>query len=69
VVCDAGVLFLERERVAVSMLQREFNLDFDESCEAMDKLQSMGLIGPYVGGHRRDILMSKDEWTERVTLP
>lgn len=69
VVYQAGELFLDRGRVAVSMLQREFNLDFDESCEVMDRLQEMGLIGPYVGGHRRDILMTKDQWLERATAP
>ena len=69
VIYASGKLFLERDRVAVSMLQREFNLDFDESCEVMDHLQEMGLIGPYVGGHRRDILMTKDQWMERVTAP
>ncbi len=67
VIYESGELFLDRERVAVSMLQREFSLDFDESCEVMDRLQSMGLIGPYVGGHRRDILMTKDQWMERAT--
>lgn len=68
-VYESGVLFLERGRVAVSLLQREFGLDFDESCEVMDRLQEMGLIGPYVGGHRRDILLDRDQWLEKVTMP
>ncbi|MEM7517140.1 MAG: DNA translocase FtsK, partial [Planctomycetota bacterium] len=68
IVYDAGVLFLERGRVAVSLLQREFSLDFDESCEVMDRLQKLGLIGPYVGGHRRDILLSREEWLEKAAV-
>ena len=58
----AGCLFLERERVAVSMLQRGFDLTFDQSCHLLDELQERGLIGPYMGGKSREILMSRDEW-------
>ena len=40
-------------------------LDFDAATHILDRLQEAGLIGPYVGGHRRDILMSADEWQEK----
>lgn len=62
----AGCLFLERNRVAVSMLQREFNMDFKVATAVLDQLQDVGLIGPYLGGQRRDILMSQDEWQDKV---
>lgn len=62
----AGCLFLERNRVAVSLLQREFNMDFKVATAVLDQLQDVGLIGPYLGGQRRDILMSQDEWQEKV---
>lgn len=66
VVFKAGCLFVERQRVAVSMLQREFGLDFDAATAVLDQLQRLGLIGPYLGGQRRDILLSMDEWQELV---
>jgi len=62
----AGCLFLERNRVAVSMLQRELQMDFKVATAVLDQLQDVGLIGPYLGGQRRDILMSSDEWQEKV---
>ena len=62
----AASLFLDRDRVAVSLLQRQFHLDFEESCAVLDELQEMGLIGPYMGGNRRDILLTRDEWLEQV---
>ncbi|MBM3989126.1 MAG: hypothetical protein FJ294_14355 [Planctomycetes bacterium] len=62
----AGCLFLERNRVAVSMLQRELQMDFKVATAVLDQLQDIGLIGPYLGGQRRDILMSVDEWQEKV---
>ena len=62
----AAELFLERDRVAVSLLQRQFQLDFEESCAVLDELQERGLIGPYLGGNRRDILLTREEWQERI---
>ena len=58
----SGELFLDQGRVAVSMLQRSFDMDFQEATGILDELQSMGLIGPYLGGTRRDILMTTEEW-------
>lgn len=61
----AGMLFLERGRVAVSMLQRSFDLDFKEATALLDQLQEAGLIGPYLGGQKRDLLLTAEEWRER----
>jgi len=63
---EAGCLFVERGRVAVSMLQRQYAMDFDQACEVLDELQNLGLIGPYLGGQRRDILLTREQWLEKV---
>jgi hypothetical protein len=42
-------------------------MDFEECCVILDRLQEMGLIGPYLGGNRRDILLTRDEWLEHVS--
>ncbi|MEE2938746.1 MAG: DNA translocase FtsK [Planctomycetota bacterium] len=66
-VLEAGRLVLGEGRVAVSLLQREMDLAFDEACGILDELQSHGLIGPYKGGKARDILLSADEWEALFT--
>lgn len=66
IVTEAGCLFVDRGRVAVSMLQREYGMDFDAACVVLDDLQDLGLIGPYLGGQRRDILLTRDQWMERL---
>jgi len=63
---EVGCMFVERGRVAVSMLQRQYDMDFEQACRVLDDLQEMGLIGPYLGGQRRDILLSRDQWLEKV---
>lgn len=63
---EAGCLFLERGRVAVSMLQKQYAMDFDDACKVLDELQDLGLIGPYLGGQSRDILLTRDQWLEKA---
>ena len=60
---EAGLMFIRAERVAVSMLQRTYDMDFDESTAILDELQQRGLIGPYMGGKQRDILMDEAAWS------
>jgi len=62
----AAALILDESRVAVSLLQRKFGLDFKESCVVLDELQELGFIGPYVDGKQRDILMDRQEWLSAV---
>jgi len=61
-VFDSGLLILEQKRVAVSMLERRFGTDFDTACRVLDELQQAGLIGPYIGGRTREILLTKEQW-------
>jgi DNA segregation ATPase FtsK/SpoIIIE-like protein len=61
-VYDAGCVILEQKRVAVSMLERSFGIDFDQACRVLDELQQAGLIGPYMGGRTRDILLTREQW-------
>lgn len=63
---EVGCLFIDRGRVAVSMLQRQYSMEFDDACKVLDELQDMGLIGPYLGGSRRDILLTREAWLEKV---
>jgi len=63
---EIGCLFVENGRVAVSMLQRKYSMEFDGACKVLDELQELGLIGPYLGGQRRDILLSREQWLEKV---
>lgn len=61
-VYEAGCAILEQKRVAVSMLERRFGIDFELACRVLDELQHAGLIGPYMGGRTRDILLTREQW-------
>ena len=63
----AGQMIIERDRVAVSMFQREFDLSFQKATLILDELQERGLIGPYLGGRHRDILLTREEWDAKAS--
>ncbi len=65
---EIGCLFIDRKRVAVSMLQRQYSMEFDDACRVLDELQDMGLLGPYLGGQRRDILLTREQWLGKVAV-
>ena len=54
-----GVDRIEAESIVE---QRRFGIDFDRACKVLDELQQAGLIGPYIGGRSRDILLTREEW-------
>ena len=68
-VFECGLLFVEEGRVAVSMLQKRFGMSFKQATAILDDLQQRGLIGPYLGGKKRDILLSKEEWLAQAAHP
>ena len=62
---EAGAFLIERNRVGVSLLQRQFELDFETASELLEEFEEVGLIGPYMGGQKRAILLDLDAWLER----
>ena len=64
---EIGCHLVDHGRVAVSMLQKQYGMDFEEATKTLDELQQLGLIGPYLGGQRRDILLTREEWLEKVS--
>jgi len=62
---QAVELCLERDACSVSLLQRELGLDFRTSASLIERMEAEGLVGPYRGTGRREILGSLEEWRRR----
>ncbi|HGY90770.1 MAG TPA: hypothetical protein ENK43_06330 [Planctomycetes bacterium] len=62
---QAVELCLERDACSVSLLQRELGLDFRTSASLIERMEADGLVGPYRGTGRREILGSLEEWRRR----
>lgn len=64
---EAGAFLIERDRVGVSLLQRQFELEFEDAQALLDEFEEAGLIEPYMGGQKRAILLDLEAWLERST--
>ena len=60
VVLDAG-------QASTSMLQRKLRLGYGRAARIMDEMQQAGIIGEPEGSKPRRVLITKQQWLERVT--
>ena len=59
-------LIITEGAASTSLLQREFNLSYTKSAYLIDKLEKMGVIGPYNNSHSRKLLMDKKHINELI---
>lgn len=64
---DAVEVILEQGQASTSMLQRKLRVGYARAARIMDELEDAGIIGPQEGSKPRQILISKQQWLERVT--
>ena len=60
-------MILEQGQASTSMLQRKLRVGYARAARIMDELEDAGIIGPQEGSKPRQILISKQQWLERVT--
>ena len=49
------------------MLQRKLRLGYARAARIIDEMEDAGIIGPSEGSKPRQILITKQQWLERVT--
>ena len=64
---DAVEVILEQGQASTSMLQRKLRVGYARAARIMDELEDAGIIGPQEGSKPRQILITKQQWLERVT--
>ena len=65
---EAGRLVIEKEKASIGYLQRVFRIGFNRAARIMDQLADFGVVGPEEGTKPRKILMTIDEFEEKMTL-
>jgi S-DNA-T family DNA segregation ATPase FtsK/SpoIIIE len=63
ILIERAISVLKREsRVSASMLQRRLNIGFPRAARLLDQLETMGVVGPGMGGGReREVLLEPGE--------
>ena len=61
---DAIDVVMDCKQASVSMLQRRLKLGYARAARIVDQMEERGIVGPFEGSKPRQILISKDEWSE-----
>jgi len=57
---DAAELVVRTQQGSVSMLQRRLNLGYNRAGRIMDKLEQIGIVGPFQGSQIRAVLINDE---------
>ncbi len=65
---EAIGVVVEAGQASTSFLQRRLKLGYARAARIMDDMESMGIIGPSDGSKPRTVLMSRQQWQERMLM-
>ena len=57
-------LFFKKQTASTSLLQRNLKIGYMKAAKIMDKLEKMGVIGPFEENKPRKILITAEKWKE-----
>ncbi len=57
---------LETGQASVSMLQRRLKLGYSRAARLVDEMEDRGIVGPFEGSKPRPVLITRQEWQERM---
>lgn len=57
-------VILETGQASVAMIQRRLKLQYARAAQLMDLMEKFGIVGPYQGSRPRNILITKEQWSE-----
>ncbi len=63
---EAGRFIIEKDKASIGMLQRVFKIGFNRAARIMDQLTEAGVVGPEEGTKPRKVLMSQEQFENRM---
>jgi S-DNA-T family DNA segregation ATPase FtsK/SpoIIIE len=59
-------IVMENQRGSVSLLQRKLEIGYSRAARLIDFMAEEGLVGSYKGSQAREVLLTLEEWEERL---
>ncbi len=63
---DAVDVAIKMGKISVSGLQRKLSIGFQKAGRYVDMMEDLGIVGEANGSKPRDVLITRDEWHERL---
>jgi S-DNA-T family DNA segregation ATPase FtsK/SpoIIIE len=63
---DAVEVALSMGKISTSLLQRKISIGYGKAAKFIDVMEDMGIVSESNGQKPRDVLMTKDEWREKL---
>ena len=64
---DAVELAIRSGKVSTSLLQRKLSIGYGKAAKYIDAMEEIGIVSEQNGQKPRDVLLSMDEWHEKLT--
>lgn len=64
---DAVELAIRLRKVATSLLQRKMSIGYSKAAKFIDCMEEIGVVGPPNGSKPREVLITLDEWYEKLS--
>ena len=64
---DAVEIAVNTRKISTSLIQRKMSIGYGKAAKFIDVMEDMGIVGPANGQRPRDVLISPDEWREKLS--
>ena len=58
-------LLFETGQASTSMLQRRLKLGYSRAARIVDRMEELGIVGPFEGSKPRKVLITRETWNAR----
>ena len=63
---QAAKIAIETGKISTSLLQRKMSIGYGKACRLIDMLEDIGVVGESNGQKPRDVLITWEEWLEKL---
>ncbi len=63
---DAVDVAISSRKISTSLIQRRISIGYGKAAKFIDIMEDMGIVGPSNGQRPREVLISEDEWREKL---
>ena len=64
---EAVEIAINSGKISTSLLQRKLSVGYGKAAKYIDAMEEIGVVGPANGQKPREVLMSLDQWYERLS--